>query len=254
MNSSVQSRYYIIPIIIHLLFSREQTGRSRALSCRFLAPRPPRVSPLRASPPPLSSGGPEDRGACFPWRCRARAGAGGAGSGRWSCSCTRCSWPWRCPSARGSFTERRCVSAIEAWIFTRGSHLFYFGAALTACLLSLVCVCVLQVGTHTKAWFIAGVFVFMTIPISLWGILQHLVHYTQPELQKPIIRYHTHTYLHEHALDRVWGWFLFGKLGMVCRSGRLYWTGWVNQGPAGDPAGDPSVRCLPRIGLMGSLV
>ncbi|KAG9269017.1 transmembrane protein 184C [Astyanax mexicanus] len=45
-----------------------------------------------------------------------------------------------------------------------------------------------EVGTHTKAWFIAGVFVFMTIPISLWGILQHLVHYTQPELQKPIIR------------------------------------------------------------------
>ncbi|XP_071190293.1 transmembrane protein 184C-like isoform X2 [Salvelinus alpinus] len=45
-----------------------------------------------------------------------------------------------------------------------------------------------EVGTHGKAWFIAGVFVFMTIPISLWGILQHLVHYTQPELQKPIIR------------------------------------------------------------------
>ncbi|KAF5897276.1 transmembrane protein, partial [Clarias magur] len=45
-----------------------------------------------------------------------------------------------------------------------------------------------EAGTHTKAWFIAGVFVFLTIPISLWGILQHLVHYTQPELQKPIIR------------------------------------------------------------------
>ncbi|RVE76088.1 hypothetical protein OJAV_G00005270 [Oryzias javanicus] len=44
------------------------------------------------------------------------------------------------------------------------------------------------VGTHIKAWFIAGIFVLMTIPISLWGILQHLVHYTQPELQKPIIR------------------------------------------------------------------
>ncbi|KAJ0006092.1 hypothetical protein NQD34_013365 [Periophthalmus magnuspinnatus] len=42
--------------------------------------------------------------------------------------------------------------------------------------------------TRDKAWFIAGVFVFLTIPISLWGILQHLVHYTQPELQKPIIR------------------------------------------------------------------
>ncbi|XP_073460836.1 transmembrane protein 184C [Aquarana catesbeiana] len=46
----------------------------------------------------------------------------------------------------------------------------------------------MQVGVHTKAWFIAGIFVLMTIPISLWGILQHLVHYTQPELQKPIIR------------------------------------------------------------------
>uniref|UniRef100_A0A8C7CRN9 Transmembrane protein 184C n=1 Tax=Oncorhynchus kisutch TaxID=8019 RepID=A0A8C7CRN9_ONCKI len=44
-----------------------------------------------------------------------------------------------------------------------------------------------EVGTHNKAWFIAGIFVFMTIPISLWGILQHLVNYTQPELQKPII-------------------------------------------------------------------
>ncbi|XP_040274457.1 transmembrane protein 184C [Bufo bufo] len=46
----------------------------------------------------------------------------------------------------------------------------------------------MEVGVHDKAWFIAGIFVLMTIPISLWGILQHLVHYTQPELQKPIIR------------------------------------------------------------------
>ncbi|KAM8939897.1 transmembrane protein 184C [Pelodytes ibericus] len=54
-----------------------------------------------------------------------------------------------------------------------------------------VCIWQLQkmkVAVHTKAWFIAGIFVLMTIPISLWGILQHLVHYTQPELQKPIIR------------------------------------------------------------------
>ncbi|KAK2507724.1 hypothetical protein MC885_012148, partial [Smutsia gigantea] len=46
----------------------------------------------------------------------------------------------------------------------------------------------LEVGIHTKAWFIAVIFLLLTIPISLWGILQHLVHYTQPELQKPIIR------------------------------------------------------------------
>ncbi|XP_032811344.2 transmembrane protein 184C [Petromyzon marinus] len=45
-----------------------------------------------------------------------------------------------------------------------------------------------EIKAQTQAWFIAGIFVFLTIPISLWGILQHLVHYTQPELQKPIIR------------------------------------------------------------------
>ncbi|GAB1293335.1 Transmembrane protein 184C [Apodemus speciosus] len=43
-------------------------------------------------------------------------------------------------------------------------------------------------GIHKKAWFIAGIFVLLTIPVSMCGILQHLVHYTQPELQKPIIR------------------------------------------------------------------
>uniref|UniRef100_A0A7N6BL44 Transmembrane protein 184C n=1 Tax=Anabas testudineus TaxID=64144 RepID=A0A7N6BL44_ANATE len=62
---------------------------------------------------------------------------------------------------------------------------------LLLCVLLPLCIWELQksgVGTHKKAWFIAGIFVFMTIPISLWGILQHLVHYTQPELQKPIIR------------------------------------------------------------------
>ncbi|KAL6118322.1 tmem184c [Pungitius sinensis] len=60
-------------------------------------------------------------------------------------------------------------------------------------LLALLPLCIWElqkdkVGTHGKAWFIAGVFVFLTIPISLWGILQHMVHFTQPELQRPIIR------------------------------------------------------------------
>ena len=44
---------------------------------------------------------------------------------------------------------------------------------------------------HVEAWFIAGCFVFLTIPISLWGILQHLVNYTQPELQRRIVRYYS---------------------------------------------------------------
>lgn len=52
--------------------------------------------------------------------------------------------------------------------------------------------CAVEVATkddkHVKAWFTGGVFVMMAVPISLWGILQHIINYTQPHLQKYIIR------------------------------------------------------------------
>lgn len=35
---------------------------------------------------------------------------------------------------------------------------------------------------------IAGVFVWVAIPLSIWEIIQHIIHYTQPKLQKHIIR------------------------------------------------------------------
>jgi phosphatidylglycerophosphate synthase len=35
---------------------------------------------------------------------------------------------------------------------------------------------------------IAGIFVWVAIPLSLWEIIQHVIHYTQPKLQKHIIR------------------------------------------------------------------
>ncbi|XP_071087211.1 transmembrane protein 184C-like [Haliotis cracherodii] len=41
---------------------------------------------------------------------------------------------------------------------------------------------------HVQAWFVGGLFVMMSLPISLWGIVQHLVYYTQPLLQRNIIR------------------------------------------------------------------
>lgn len=41
---------------------------------------------------------------------------------------------------------------------------------------------------HSKAFVIGGVFVFLAVPISLWEIIQHLVHYTKPHLQRYIIR------------------------------------------------------------------
>jgi len=42
---------------------------------------------------------------------------------------------------------------------------------------------------HITAWFIAGMFVLLTLPIFLAGLVQHLTNYTRPDLQRHIIRY-----------------------------------------------------------------
>lgn len=58
----------------------------------------------------------------------------------------------------------------------------------------LVPICIWQLAQggklelHREAWFVGGVFTILTVPISLWGILQHLLNYNQPILQKHIIR------------------------------------------------------------------
>lgn len=36
---------------------------------------------------------------------------------------------------------------------------------------------------------VGGGFVLLALPISIWQITQHVVHYTKPILQKHIIRY-----------------------------------------------------------------
>lgn len=39
-----------------------------------------------------------------------------------------------------------------------------------------------------EAWFIGGIFVMATLPIAMYGIIQHALHYSKPYLQKYIIR------------------------------------------------------------------
>ena len=41
---------------------------------------------------------------------------------------------------------------------------------------------------QVKAWFVAGLFVLLTLPIFLIGAMQHMFNYTKPHLQKHIIR------------------------------------------------------------------
>lgn len=42
--------------------------------------------------------------------------------------------------------------------------------------------------THDQEIVIGGVFVLVAIPLSLWEIIQHVIHYNQPKLQKHVIR------------------------------------------------------------------
>jgi Mg2+/citrate symporter len=67
----------------------------------------------------------------------------------------------------------------------------YFLYFVVLCIALPLCVWELheqKAQTHVEAWFVAGIFVFLTVPISLWGILQHLVNNTKPELQRRVVR------------------------------------------------------------------
>ncbi len=44
-------------------------------------------------------------------------------------------------------------------------------------------------GDRFKAWFVAGLFVLLTLPIFFIGVMQHMFNYTKPYLQKHIIRW-----------------------------------------------------------------
>ena len=41
---------------------------------------------------------------------------------------------------------------------------------------------------HFVAWFVAGVFVLLAIPISVYGVAVHIEHYSCPKLQKHVVR------------------------------------------------------------------
>merc|ERR1719272_303091 len=41
---------------------------------------------------------------------------------------------------------------------------------------------------QTEFWFAGGLFVLVTIPLSVWDVAMHLRHYENPKLQRYIIR------------------------------------------------------------------
>lgn len=86
------------------------------------------------------------------------------------------------PGRAGSRFIRTCRNVCKAaWLLLSG--------------LVIIALPVLAVGMHRShyattaiAWFVAGVFVLLALPISFFEVLQHLDNYTRPLQQKKIIR------------------------------------------------------------------
>lgn len=41
---------------------------------------------------------------------------------------------------------------------------------------------------HVLAWFIGGMFMLIAVPMSFLDIVAHLLHYSQPDLQRYVVR------------------------------------------------------------------
>jgi hypothetical protein len=78
--------------------------------------------------------------------------------------------------------------------------MFNYKRLITICLAILYAIIVIVVlpiliyernrhfSAKVEAWFVGGIFVLATLPISMYGILQHSLNYKKPHLQKYIIR------------------------------------------------------------------
>ncbi|KAK8720934.1 hypothetical protein OTU49_013021 [Cherax quadricarinatus] len=84
----------------------------------------------------------------------------------------------------------RCRVLCSQWrLWIRPLVFVLYGGIILGFVPYLIYTLILQgIDGFTIAWLIGGIFVFMAIPITLWEIVQHLINYTKPKLQKHIIR------------------------------------------------------------------
>lgn len=88
-------------------------------------------------------------------------------------------------------TENCCVGFLAKWrLWIRPLAVLLYALAVLV-FVPLFLIKSIQDGFNKREQeiLIAGIFVWLAIPISLWEIIQHVIHYTQPRLQKHIIRY-----------------------------------------------------------------
>lgn len=66
---------------------------------------------------------------------------------------------------------------------------------------------------------IGGLFVLSAVPISLWHIIQHMIHFTKPILQKHIIRILWMVVIYAtNAVSHFFGFAIFSKLVSIFES------------------------------------
>lgn len=98
-----------------------------------------------------------------------------------------CVWE-KLDSLRTDFPPSIMKTAFERYV-RPVAFILYVIVLLVAIPLSIVYLVEKHSQAHVIAWFVAGIFVLATIPISLWDISLHLAHYTQPDLQRYYVRY-----------------------------------------------------------------
>lgn len=80
-----------------------------------------------------------------------------------------------------------CFSQWKLWI--QAAVVISYGLVILV-MVPLISVRLMNKGAtpDIQAWFSSGVFVLLTLPITFWEIIQHILNYTKPYLQKYIIR------------------------------------------------------------------
>lgn len=86
--------------------------------------------------------------------------------------------------------KNTCVSACSSWQQWIKALLILLYTLFVIIVVPWLIVYTVKDGFTRKdqLLLIGGVFVLVSVPLCIWHILQHMLHFTKPILQKPIIR------------------------------------------------------------------
>lgn len=90
------------------------------------------------------------------------------------------------------FVRMPCLRLLKSWRFWIRVLILLFYVLIITVILPILLVKAIKDGFKKRFYMIpiiGGVFVIMTLPIAFQLIIQHMLYYSKPKLQKHIIRY-----------------------------------------------------------------